>query len=78
MLRIKLSSGAMCVWGAKLAGFLFFRALKVNHDTRLDDTLSSVGGIGEWMSSSFFLLGVVCIAGRRLQFPSCSRFHTVS
>lgn len=59
VLRIKLSSGAMCVWGAKLAGFLFFRALKVNHDTRLDDTLSSVGGIaGFWFFSVVW--GLIC------------------
>ena len=42
--RVKLSSAAVTLWGTKLAGFLFFRALKVKHDGRLDDTLSTVSG----------------------------------
>ena len=42
--RISLSSAAVFTWGAKLASFLFFRALKVKTDGRLDDTLSTVGG----------------------------------
>ena len=42
--RITLSSAAVTLWGTKLAGFLFFRALKVKHDARLDDTLSTVTG----------------------------------
>jgi hypothetical protein len=42
--RVSLSSAAVFVWGSKLASFLFFRALKVKTDGRLDDTLSTVSG----------------------------------
>jgi len=59
VLRVKLSSGAVAVWGAKLAGFLFFRALKLSHDTRLDTVLSTAGGAaGFWFVSA--LWGIVC------------------
>jgi len=59
VLRVKLSSAAVCAWGAKLAGFLFFRALKLSHDTRLDDTLSTVGGTaGFWFFSAVW--GLIC------------------
>jgi len=59
VLRVKLSSGAVCVWGAKLAGFLFVRALKLTHDARLTETLSSVSGtVGFWVISA--LWGIVC------------------
>ena len=42
--RVALSSAAVFTWGTKLASFLFFRALKVKTDGRLDETLSTVGG----------------------------------
>ena len=42
--RVRLSSAAVFVWGSKLASFLFFRALKVKTDGRLEDTLSTVSG----------------------------------
>lgn len=42
--RVQLSGGMMTLWGTKLAGFLFFRALQVGHDKRLDETLSSFSG----------------------------------
>ena len=42
--RVKLSSAAVTLWGTKLVGFLFFRALKVKHDGRLDGILSTVTG----------------------------------
>lgn len=58
-LRVKISGAAVVVWGSKLAGFLFFRALQVKHDARLDQTLSSVSGtVGFWVISA--LWGVVC------------------
>jgi steroid 5-alpha reductase family enzyme len=47
-LRVALSSAAVCTWGAKLAGFLFFRALKVKTDGRLDGTLSTASGACEY------------------------------
>lgn len=59
LLRIKLSSAAICIWASKLAGFLFFRAIKVKHDARLDSTLSTFSGaFGFWMIS--LIWGVVC------------------
>jgi steroid 5-alpha reductase family enzyme len=48
---VQLSGGMMTLWGAKLAGFLFFRALQVGHDKRLEETLSSFSGISELCSS---------------------------
>jgi len=57
--RVKLSSMAVFLWGSKLAGFLFFRALKVKHDTRLDETLSTVSGMGGFWFVSL-LWGLIC------------------
>jgi hypothetical protein len=45
--RVTLSAGMMTLWGTKLAGFLFFRALQTGHDGRLDDMLSTVSGTSE-------------------------------
>lgn len=57
--RVKLSSIAMFTWSFKLAGFLFFRALKVKKDARLTETLSSASGsVVFWIIS--MLWGVVC------------------
>mmetsp|Transcript_13628 Transcript_13628/g.25599 ORF Transcript_13628/g.25599 Transcript_13628/m.25599 type:complete len:377 (+) Transcript_13628:7022-8152(+) len=57
--RILVSSAAVVTWSVKLAGFLFFRALKVKTDGRLDDTLSTVSGtFGFWLIS--FVWGVIC------------------
>ena len=47
--RTQVSCAAMAIWGTKLAGFLFFRALKVKHDARLETTLSTVGGMCEYL-----------------------------
>ena len=44
--RITLSAASVTIWGAKLAGFLFFRALKLKTDYRLEDMLSSTSGTG--------------------------------
>ena len=52
--RIRLSSAAVFTWGAKLASFLFFRALKVKHDARLGDTLSTVGGTCKYFRLKFY------------------------
>eukprot|EP00586_Coscinodiscus_wailesii_P022254 CAMPEP_0172506260 /NCGR_PEP_ID=MMETSP1066-20121228/193270_1 /TAXON_ID=671091 /ORGANISM="Coscinodiscus wailesii, Strain CCMP2513" /LENGTH=282 /DNA_ID=CAMNT_0013283205 /DNA_START=152 /DNA_END=997 /DNA_ORIENTATION=+ len=57
--RVTLSCAAVCLWGVKLAGFLFFRALKLGHDARLDETLSTVGGTAAfWTISAVW--GLVC------------------
>ena len=57
--RVTLSSAAVTLWGTKLAGFLFFRALKVKHDARLNDTLSTVTGqFGFWAIS--LLWAILC------------------
>jgi len=57
--RVTVSSAAVCIWGVKLAGFLFFRALKVKTDGRLDDTLSTTSGtFGFWFIS--LVWGVIC------------------
>lgn len=44
--RITLSAASVTIWGTKLAGFLFFRALKLKTDSRLEETLSSTSGAG--------------------------------
>ena len=57
--RVRVSSTAVAVWGAKLASFLFLRALKVKTDARLEDTLKSSSGTAAfWIISC--LWGVVC------------------
>lgn len=51
-----LSAAAVGVWACKLASFLFYRALIMKRDARLDETLStSSGQIGFWVIS--FLWG---------------------
>jgi Predicted membrane protein len=57
--RIFVSSAAVFTWSAKLASFLFFRALKLKTDGRLQDTLSTVSGtFGFWLIS--FMWGIIC------------------
>lgn len=57
--RVQWSSLAVIAWATKLAGFLFFRALKVKQDARLTDILSTSGGTTMfWVLSS--LWGAVC------------------
>lgn len=54
----RLSAGAVAAWSAKLASFLFYRALQMKRDARLEGTLSTVtGAAGFWFIS--FLWGVV-------------------
>ena len=43
-LRSKVSAIAVCAWSVKLAFFLFYRALRMHHDGRLTDTLSTWSG----------------------------------
>ena len=52
---------AFCVglWGTRLAGFLFYRALQTGHDARLDDLLSTPSGATVFWATSF-VWGVVC------------------
>ena len=42
--HIRWSSAAIFLWGTKLALFLFYRATKVKHDSRLTDVLSTTQG----------------------------------
>ena len=42
--HVKYSSMAICLWSVKLASFLFYRASRVGHDMRLEETLESVSG----------------------------------
>lgn len=70
-LRVRLSSAAVFAWGAKLAGFLFFRATRIGHDGRLDDTLSSFSGtFGFWTVS--LLWGILCSLPHTLGTTSSS------
>lgn len=46
--RVIISSSAVAIWGAKLASFLFFRALKIKNDGRLDETLSTASGTSKF------------------------------
>jgi steroid 5-alpha reductase family enzyme len=51
-LRQQVSAAAISVWATKLAGFLFYRVLQVQHDARLDAMLSTTGGaLGFWVVS---------------------------
>jgi steroid 5-alpha reductase family enzyme len=55
----KVSSIAVSLWAIKLASFLFFRATRVGHDMRLEETLSTVDGMfGFWFIT--FLWNVCC------------------
>lgn len=69
--RVRASSLAVVVWGVKLSSFLFFRALRVKTDVRLDETLSSTGGtVGFWVISA--LWGILCSLPHTLGTTSSS------
>lgn len=71
LLRVQLSCASVITWGVKLAGFLFFRAIKVKHDARLDETLStSSGAISFWVVSAFW--GILCALPHSLGTTSSS------
>ena len=42
--RITVSTVAVSLWGIKLAGFLFFRALKLKRDNRLEELFKTFSG----------------------------------
>ena len=55
----KVSSIAVSLWSMKLALFLFYRASRVGHDMRLEETLSTVSGtFGFWFVT--FVWNVAC------------------
>jgi steroid 5-alpha reductase family enzyme len=55
----KVSSIAVSLWSIKLASFLFYRATRVGHDLRLEDTLSTIPGMfGFWVIT--FLWNACC------------------
>ena len=57
--RVQLSAACVSLWSTKLASFLFFRAIKMKHDSRLTDTLSTTSGtFGFWFIS--LLWGCMC------------------
>jgi hypothetical protein len=47
LLRVQVSCGAVLLWSVKLASFLFYRALQIKTDARLDDLLSTPSGTGK-------------------------------
>jgi steroid 5-alpha reductase family enzyme len=51
--HIRWSSTAICLWGTKLALFLFYRATKVKHDYRLTDVLASTQGTFQFWFITF-------------------------
>ena len=65
--HIRWSSAAIFLWGTKLSLFLFYRATKVKHDSRLTDVLATPQGSFQFwfitfvwniLASSPFLLGL--------------------
>ncbi|KAJ8599150.1 hypothetical protein CTAYLR_008291 [Chrysophaeum taylorii] len=51
-LRTAVSATCVGAWATRLASFLFFRALKMGHDARLEETLSTVpGAFSFWLVS---------------------------
>ncbi|CAB9515192.1 DUF1295 domain protein [Seminavis robusta] len=57
--RVQLSAGFVSLWGTKLASFLFWRALQLKHDARLESTLSTVSGTAVFWFISV-LWGIIC------------------
>jgi steroid 5-alpha reductase family enzyme len=54
LLRVQVSSIAVIIWATKLAAFLFYRALSVKEDARLESTLSTKSGVVFFWLVSFF------------------------
>ena len=54
LLRVQVSSIAVTIWATKLAAFLFYRALNVKEDARLESTLSTKSGVVFFWLISFF------------------------
>jgi len=74
--RIVLSSLCVAIWSMKLAFFLFYRALQVKTDARLDDTLHTLSGtIGFWIIS--FLWGIICSLPHTLGSTSISSIGNI-
>ncbi len=70
--RVLVSSGAVALWGAKLASFLCFRAFKLKTDARLEETLSTVSGAGGFWFVSL-LWGLLCSLPHTLGTTSSSQ-----
>ena len=51
--HVQWSSIAVCLWGTKLALFLFYRATRVGHDQRLEQMLATTTGAIQFWSVSF-------------------------
>lgn len=67
-----ISAIAILLWAGRLASFLFYRALQVRHDIRLDAMLSTTGGaLGFWLVS--FVWGFICLLPHTLGAGSHSR-----
>jgi len=49
----RCSAAAVSIWATKLAGFLFFRALQIKRDERLEGVLSTTGGAFSFWAISF-------------------------
>jgi len=57
-LRSRMSATMVALWAVRLTSFLFYRALKLGHDARLDEVLSNISGtVAFWFIS--FVWGVV-------------------
>lgn len=67
--RVKASSVAVALWSAKLAGFLFVRAVKAGHDARVSGMLETTGGAaGFWVASAVW--GILCSVPHTLGITS--------
>mmetsp|Transcript_6587 Transcript_6587/g.16040 ORF Transcript_6587/g.16040 Transcript_6587/m.16040 type:complete len:370 (+) Transcript_6587:106-1215(+) len=84
--HIRWSSAAIFLWGSKLALFLFYRATKVKHDTRLTDVLSTTGGAFQFwfitlvwnvMASLPYLLGLGSDRGNNLALVSGGILYSI-
>eukprot|EP00929_Paragymnodinium_shiwhaense_P102453 TRINITY_DN65648_c0_g1_i1.p1 TRINITY_DN65648_c0_g1~~TRINITY_DN65648_c0_g1_i1.p1 ORF type:complete len:356 (-),score=27.57 TRINITY_DN65648_c0_g1_i1:220-1287(-) len=59
-LASRVSTAAVVLWGTRLAAFLFYRALQVQHDARLEVLLETASGAFTfWLIS--FVWGFVCL-----------------
>jgi len=57
----RLSAGAVSIWAVKLASFLFYRALQVKRDARLETLLATTKGAASFWVVSFLWAFVVSL-----------------
>jgi hypothetical protein len=75
--RITLSTAAVTIWGTKLAGFLFYRAMQLKKDQRLVELFKTVSGTCTFWSFSL-VWGILCSLPHTLGLTSSASGNIIT